>query len=124
MRYGVSDHKAQAYLHERATHWDHVAKLTDTGTGWGNTYQKLLSHYYLLQIPRQSSVLELGCGRGDLLASLEPAFGVGIDFSHPMIKRAAKGSANLLFIQADVHHIPIKHQFDLLDLVTGLKSVF
>ena len=126
MRYGVSDHKAQAYLHERATHWDHVAKLTDTGTGWGNTYQKLLSHYYLLQIPRQSSVLELGCGRGDLLASLEPAFGVGIDFSHPMIKRAAKGSANLLFIQADVHHIPIKHQFDFIiisDLVNDLWDV-
>src|SRR5216684_3992926 len=32
-------------------------------------------------IPPGKRVLELGCGRGDLLAALEPAYGVGIDFS-------------------------------------------
>ena len=31
-------------------------------------------------IPPGKRVLELGCGRGDLLAALKPSYGVGIDF--------------------------------------------
>ena len=31
-------------------------------------------------IPPGKRVLELGCGRGDLLAALEPSYGVGVDF--------------------------------------------
>jgi SAM-dependent methyltransferase len=32
-------------------------------------------------IPLGKRVLELGCGRGDLLAALKPSYGVGIDFA-------------------------------------------
>jgi SAM-dependent methyltransferase len=39
-------------------------------------------------IPRGKRVLELGCGRGDLLARLEPSHGVGVDFSPGTIARA------------------------------------
>src|SRR3977135_4664495 len=33
-------------------------------------------------------VLELGCGRGDLLAALKPSYGVGIDFGAETIAKA------------------------------------
>src|ERR1700710_1746527 len=39
-------------------------------------------------IPPGKRVLELGCGRGDLLATLKPSYGVGIDFGAATIARA------------------------------------
>lgn len=39
-------------------------------------------------IPPQSTVLEIGCGTGDLLAAIDPKWGVGIDFSPVMVELA------------------------------------
>src|ERR1700757_2749614 len=39
-------------------------------------------------IPQGKRVLELGCGRGDLLAALNPSYGVGVDFSAKTIAKA------------------------------------
>ena len=39
-------------------------------------------------IPPGKRVLELGCGRGDLLAALKPSYGVGIDFGAETIAKA------------------------------------
>ena len=34
-------------------------------------------------VPKDSRILDLGCGTGELLASLEPSHGVGVDLSRP-----------------------------------------
>ena len=47
-------------------------------------------------------VLELGCGRGDLLAALEPSYGVGVDFSARTIARARELHPHLHFVLGDV----------------------
>ena len=39
-------------------------------------------------IPAGKRVLELGCGTGDLLAALQPSYGVGIDFGPQSLARA------------------------------------
>lgn len=49
-----------------------------------------------------SRVLDLGCGPGDLLASLKPAVGVGVDFSAAMIEQARARHPTLQFLQADI----------------------
>ena len=41
-------------------------------------------------IPEKSNILELGCGNGHLLASLNPKYGLGIDFSKKFIKEAQR----------------------------------
>src|SRR5262249_52362419 len=41
-------------------------------------YQTLLRERYAFLVPPGSSVVELGCGLGDLLAAVKPARGVGI----------------------------------------------
>src|SRR5262245_32247917 len=53
-------------------------------------------------IPPGKRVLELGCGRGDLLAALKPSYGVGIDFSAATIAKANARYPNLFFVLADV----------------------
>ena len=53
-------------------------------------------------------ILEIGCGMGDLLASLQPGHGVGVDFSPEMIQRARARHAALdalEWIEADAHDL-------------------
>lgn len=53
-------------------------------------------------IPPGKRVLEFGCGRGDLLAALEPSYGVGIDFSARAIEKARTRNPGLNFVLGDV----------------------
>jgi SAM-dependent methyltransferase len=52
-------------------------------------------------IPPGKRVLELGCGRGDLLAALEPSYGVGVDFSRETIATAKASHPDLKFVLGD-----------------------
>jgi SAM-dependent methyltransferase len=52
-------------------------------------------------IPPGKRVLELGCGRGDLLAALEPSYGVGVDFSPRTIANANALHPDLHFVLGD-----------------------
>jgi ubiquinone/menaquinone biosynthesis C-methylase UbiE len=53
-------------------------------------------------IPPGKRVLELGCGQGDLLAALEPAYGVGVDFGSHTIAKANERHPHLYFVLGDV----------------------
>jgi len=71
-------------------------------------------------------VIEIGCGCGDLLAAVEPAFGVGIDFSGETIRLAAAKHPELFFVQMDAHDLAIRGEFDVIilsDLVNDLWDV-
>jgi len=58
--------------------------------------------YLKFLIPEGARVLELGCGTGDLLAALQPSFGVGVDFSDATIAQARKAHPGLTFLVADI----------------------
>src|SRR3954451_10258112 len=53
-------------------------------------------------VPPGKRILELGCGRGDLLAALQPSYGVGVDFGAETIARAASRHPDLHFVPGDV----------------------
>jgi len=53
-------------------------------------------------IPPGKRILELGCGCGTLLAAVQPAHGVGIDFSPRAIARARALYPDLHFVLGDV----------------------
>src|SRR4029079_4692229 len=55
-------------------------------------------------IPPGKRVLELGCGRGDLLAALKPSYGVGVDFSAKTIAKANELHPQLYFMLGDVEN--------------------
>lgn len=52
------------------------------------SYRRLLAHYYNLLIPSAASVLEIGCGSGELLARIKARRKVGVDLSARQIEAA------------------------------------
>jgi SAM-dependent methyltransferase len=83
--------------------------------------------YYRFLVPEGLSILELGCGTGDLLASLRPKRGVGIDFSSDMLRIAKKRHPELEFRLTDMEQIePWGETFDVLimaDVVGHLMDI-
>jgi ubiquinone/menaquinone biosynthesis C-methylase UbiE len=123
----ASCHSSESqFRRERIDHWDRVSHAKENARHLGRFYQQLLQHYYGFFVPKGLRVLELGCGHGDLLASLQPSLGVGIDFSKKMLGHASEKHPHLSFICADVHDITFKDPFDVVilsDLVNDLWDV-
>ncbi len=61
--------------------------------------------YFRFLVPEDRSILELGCGNGDLLNNLRPKRGVGIDFSFKMIDIAKEMYPHLEFRTADIEQL-------------------
>ncbi|MDR3236575.1 MAG: glycosyltransferase [Prevotellaceae bacterium] len=89
-------------------------------------YHKSLERYFSLIIPEGKRVIELGCGFGDLLNAVKPAYGAGIDFSENAIDIARRKHPHLHFTVADVEELNITEKFDYViisDLLSGLWDV-
>lgn len=89
-------------------------------------YHDHLEQYYRILIPPRSRVLELGCGTGDLLHAVEPAYGVGVDFSPTILDIARKRHPELTFLLQDASALSVSETFDyiiLSDLVGTLWDV-
>jgi ubiquinone/menaquinone biosynthesis C-methylase UbiE len=121
------DSAGQAYQQTRIAHWDTIACKRDKWQGMGKWYHDRLLEIYRFHVTPNQRVLELGCGDGRLLAALQPARGVGVDFSEEMIHRAKQKYPQLEFFQTDAHDLSqIHEQFDaiiLSDLVNDLWDV-
>src|SRR5271157_89993 len=115
------------YQKSHISHWDSVANKRDSWHGWGRFYHRRVEDIYRFLVGSNQRILEIGCGRGDLLASLQPGRGVGVDFSSEMIQRARARHAELEFVEADAHDLSSIHgSFDaiiLSDLVNDLWDV-
>lgn len=113
----------QIYKQQRIAHWDSLAQKRDHWQGWGGYYHRQIQKTYRFLCGNTAKVLEIGCGQGDLLASLNTAGGVGVDFSSAMIERARRKYPQLRFIQADAHEFELDEKFDVIilsDLVNDL----
>jgi SAM-dependent methyltransferase len=113
------------YQQRRVEHWDGVAReMRDRPTG--RYYHRRLAEVYGHLVPAGLSVLEVGCGQGDLLAALQPSRGVGVDFSTEMIRLARERHPQLTFVTQDVHGLDVAGPFDVVilsDLVNDLWDV-
>ncbi len=116
-----------AYSQARIRHWDAVAREMDSWQSWGRFYARRLEQVYRFLISPGQRVLEVGCGQGDLLASLDAETAVGVDFSAEMITRAKSSHPDVTFVEADAHNLDLGEQtFDwiiLSDLVNDLWDV-
>jgi SAM-dependent methyltransferase len=110
---------------ERVKHWDRIARSAPAPSPFGAEYYRRLCEIYRFLIPPGLRVLEIGCGRGDLLAELRPAEGIGVDFSGDMVRIAAARHPHLQFIEADAHDMStVSGEFDVVVLADLLNDVF
>ena len=120
------DVAARAYRQNRTSYWDEIARQTADRQGLARYYHRRLAQVYRFIIPPGQRVLELGCGRGDLLAALEPSRGVGVEFSPEMLAQARRRHLELHFVEADVLDLALDEKFDFIiisDLVNDLWDV-
>ncbi len=107
----------QAFYEERAA---------DRPVENGRFYHRLIEFYAGFYIPPGMRVLEIGCGMGDLLASVKPERGVGIDFSPTVIGLARERHEDLEFHVAEAGEWETDETFDYIivsDLVNDLPDV-
>jgi ubiquinone/menaquinone biosynthesis C-methylase UbiE len=102
------------------------------GRGLSNYYWKEITNYCNYFSHEDSSVLEIGCGSGDLLAGIAGSKKTGIDFSEGQIAWAKEKHAgkNIEFILMDANHITLTEKYDfvvisnLIGFVDDIQSVF
>jgi SAM-dependent methyltransferase len=87
-------------------------------------YHHSLENHYRMIIPEGSTVLELGCGTGDLLHAVKPAKGYGVDFSEGMIDKARVKYPELNFHLADAAFFKCDERFDYVIMSDLLSSLW
>jgi SAM-dependent methyltransferase len=89
-------------------------------------YHSDLSRLVAFLLPPWASVLEIGCGTGDLLSRQKAGRRVGIDFSAEMIKQAKTKHPEIEFLIANAEKLPAVGKFDyilLIDLIGSLSDI-
>ena len=101
---GTTDVLARAPAHKRAV-FANAERMAGEREGWirrNAAYYDDDRRYFGFIIPPGARVLDLGCGTGNLLASLRPSRGVGVDFSPAMVERGRAEHPELEFVTGDI----------------------
>jgi len=65
------------------------------------------------------SILEVGCGKGGILAQFNAPVRIGIDYFRPFLEEAKKTYPGIIFLQHDVSVLPISLLAGSFDTVIG-----
>jgi 2-polyprenyl-3-methyl-5-hydroxy-6-metoxy-1,4-benzoquinol methylase len=104
-------------------HFDRVAPDYDRWKQKAHRYYTAVKESLGEVVPTGSRVLEVGCATGDILASLRPVDGLGIDISPAMIERAAEKHPSLRFRVHDLMQGPLDERFDYVVAVDVAEHV-
>lgn len=110
------------FIEEHRRIWNEAAD----SKGWGDYYHARLAEIYRYLVSPRKSVLQVGCGRGDLLAAVAPANGKGVDFADEMLDIARSRHPGLQFIESSIEEAAIDETFDyiiLSDVVNDLWDI-
>jgi len=104
-------------------YFDSIAESRSKWRKRNRYYNALLEKYFKFIVPAGSKVLEVGCGTGDLLNAVQPAKGVGIDYSDKTVKIASVNFKDLTFYIQDAEDIKLNETFEYIILSDLLSSV-
>src|SRR5215510_2937314 len=83
-------------------------------------------------IEPQKRVLDVRCETGHLLASVDPAEGVGVEISDAMVESAKRENPNLHFVRSDPETLDLEtafdyvifyHIFDTVDILAAFERI-
>jgi SAM-dependent methyltransferase len=109
---------------EIAAYFDAFAEEEQSWRRRNRTYYRQIESVYRFLVPPGSSVLEIGCGSGDLLAALEPETGVGVDLSEGMVALARGRHPHLEFVVASGERLDLGRTFDYVVLADLVPYVY
>ncbi len=99
-------------------HLDKVRSFYDQAptrpTRASSNYRELLAHYYNLLIPAGASVLEIGCGSGELLSRLRAGRKVGVDLSETQVAAARQRVPDAQFFVQAGEFLEVEGTFDYI----------
>src|SRR6266481_4685288 len=99
-----------------ASFFDEFVHVEPAWAQRNRTYHRLVAQILRFQTNGSRSVLEIGCGTGDLLAALAPDYGVGVDVSPGMIAEARTRHPEFELVVAAGEEIALERTFDLIVL--------
>lgn len=105
-------------------HFDEIAKDYDKWKRKNAFYYQSIKSFVRQNVRPSGTVLEVGCGTGEILASTKPARGVGIDVSPEMIKLASQKYPQYQFISSSIEDFQSEEKFDYIILIDVLDHVF
>jgi len=117
-------------LDDVATFFDDFSPVADRWRRRNRTYHRLIESLTRFVVRPGMSVLEIGCGHGELLAAVAPSRGVGIDVSPRMVAEAARRHPELEFRCAAGETFVADETFDyvlladLLPFADDLLAIF
>ncbi len=114
----------QIFYDERQQHWDKVALKLENWKGWGVYYRRRIAQVFKFNISQNQDILEIGCGNGDLLAFLEPRYGLGLDISPKMVELAQKNHPGLDFRRMDAVDFSLDRKFDVVILSDTVNDLW
>ncbi len=93
-------------------HFDAVAPGYDRWKAKAHHYYEALKAALAEVVPAGSRVAEVGCATGDILESLKPSEGLGLDISPEMIELARAKHPDLKFVVHDLMDGPWDGRYD------------
>jgi len=105
-------------------HFDKIAPEYDSWKEKNSYYYNTLKFFISNMIPKGSSILDVGCGTGEILGFMEPSRGVGVDISEEMIKLAIKKFPDQEFIHSSIEDLDIDEKFDYIIMVDIMDHVY
>ncbi len=113
-----------AYNTERSAFWDKIYSTDGNSNLFSSAYHFRVKEVVSFIIPESSSVLELGCGDGSLIGSLNASKKTGVDFSQAAISKAKEFYPDTEFILADVHSLTNNENTDYIILSDLINDVY
>jgi ubiquinone/menaquinone biosynthesis C-methylase UbiE len=106
--------KFSVYFKQLASEWPRFYRLN-------HYYHQNLQKLARFLIPEDASVIEFGCRRGELLASLPNLEKVGIEASEAMILVAKKRHPQIKFVYSQYEKFKVRQKFDYILLPNTIQ---
>jgi ubiquinone/menaquinone biosynthesis C-methylase UbiE len=112
----MNELKKHGYERKNLDFFEKIAPERDKWKEKNRAYWEDIENFCSFLVPENASVLEIGCGTGDLIARIKARKRVGIDYSNNMIEIAKKKYPGMDFMVMEAENLIFNEKFDYIIL--------